>query len=125
MCRGGNSTHISLRPVDDENGYFLYLDGDAWNRTVETVKFYLALTRAGIPVFLLEASTLADRMDEKEKIGIVPEGVLPAYCESWFPDEHIIDYMNLPYEDREKFLPFCTWYEEDPIVLIQKEGDEV
>ena len=54
-----------------------------------------------------------------------PEGVLPAYCESWFPDEHIIDYMNLPYEDREKFLPFCTWYEEDPIVLIQKEGDEV
>lgn len=125
VCRGGNSTHISLRPIDDENGYFLYLDGDAWNRTVETVKFYLALTRAGIPVFLLEASTLADRMDEKEKIGIVPEGVLPAYCESWFPDEHIIDYMNLPYEDREKFLPFCTWYEEDPIVLIQKEGDEV
>lgn len=125
VCRGGNSTHISLRPVDDENGYFLYLDGDAWNRTVETVKFYLALTRSGIPVFLLEASTLADRMAEKEKIGIVPEGVLPAYCESWFPDEHIIDYMNLPYEDREKFLPFCTWYEEDPIVLIQKEGDEV
>lgn len=42
VCRGGNSTHISLRPVCEENGYFLYLDGDAWNRTVETVKFYLA-----------------------------------------------------------------------------------
>jgi hypothetical protein len=26
----------------------------------------------------------------------VPEGVLPAYCGSWFPNEHIIDFMNLP-----------------------------
>lgn len=125
VCRGGNSTHISLRPWDDKKGYYLYLDGDAWNRTVETVKFYLALTRAGIPVYLIEAKTLADRMAEKESIGIVPEGVFPAYCESWFPDEHIIDFMNLPYEDREKFLPHCTWYEEEPITLVeQKEGED-
>jgi len=117
VCRGGNSTHISLQPWNDAGGYFLYLAGDAWNRTVETVKFYLALTRAGIPVYLHEAHTLADRMAEKEKIGIVPEGVIPAYCESYFPNEHIIDFMNLPYEDRDKFLPHCTWYEEDQISL--------
>ena len=54
----------------------------------------------------------------------LPEGVFPAYCESWFPDEHIIDYMNLPYDDREKFLPFCVWYDEEPIMLItEKEED--
>ena len=70
-----------------------------------------------IPVYLAEAKMLADRLAEEEKIGIVPEGVLPAYCGSWFPNEHIIDYMNLPSEDREKFLPFCTWYEERPTVL--------
>jgi hypothetical protein len=51
----------------------------------------------------------------------VPEGVLPAYCGSWFPNEHIIDFMNLPSEDREKFLPFCTWYEERPAALAQRE----
>ena len=62
-----------------------------------------------------------DRLAEEEKIGIVPEGVLPAYCGSWFPNEHIIDYMNLPSEDREKFLPFCTWYEERPAALVQHE----
>ena len=118
VCRGGNSTNISLRPHDDEKGFFLYLAGDAWNRTVETVKFYLALTRAGIPVFLLEAHALAERMTETEKIGIVPEGVFPGYCGSWFPDEHIIDFINLPYENREKLLPFCTWYEEKPVSLI-------
>ena len=96
--------------MEDARGYFLYLAGAAWNRTIETVKFYLALTRANIPVYLAE-----------EKIGIVPEGVLPAYCGSWFPNEHIIDYMNLPSEDREKFLPFCTWYEERPAALAQRE----
>ena len=74
-----------------------------------------------IPVYLAEAKMLADRLAEEEKIGIVPEGVLPAYCGSWFPNEHIIDYMNLPSEDREKFLPFCTWYEERPAALAQRE----
>lgn len=124
VCRGGNSTHVSLRPMDDKDGYFLYLDGDAWNRTIETVKFYLALTRAGIPVYLIEAHTLADRLAEKEWIGIVPDGVMPAYCESWFPNEHIIDYMNLPYDDREKFLPFCVWYDEELIKLVTEKEAE-
>ena len=36
-------------------------------------------------------------------------------------DDCIIDYMNLPSEDREKFLPFCTWYEEKPVALAQCE----
>lgn len=122
VCRGGNSTHVDLRVLEDGRGYFLYLAGAAWNRTIETVKFYLALTSANIPVYLAEAKMLADRLAEEEKIGIAPEGVLPAYCGSWFPNEHIIDYMNLPSEDREKFLPFCTWYEERPAVLVHDEG---
>ena len=68
-------------------------------------------------IYLKEAIEKA----EEEKIGIVPDGVLPAYCGSWFPNEHIIDYMNLPSEDREEFLPFCTWYEEKPAALAQRE----
>ena len=108
---------IDLQVVEDARGYFLFLAGDAWNRTIETVKFYLALTRANIPVYLAKAHLLADRLAEKEKIGIVPEGVFPSYCESWFPGENIIDYMNLPDEDREKFLPYCTWYEEKTVAL--------
>ena len=124
VCRGGNSTHVALNVMQDERGFWLYLAGDAWNRTIETVKFYLALTRAGVPVFLAEAHTLADRLAEKEKIGIVPDGVIPVYCESDFPNEHIIDFINLPDEDQEKFLPFCTWYEEKPIYLIEDKGGE-
>ena len=85
-----------------------------------TVKFYLALNRAGIPVYLNEAQMLAKRLAGTEMIGIVPEGVIPKYCSSWFEDEHIIAYMNLPHEDRDKFLPFCVWYDEPQISLIQE-----
>ena len=31
-----------------------------------------------------------------------------------------IAYMNLPYEDREKFLPFCVLYDEPQITLLQE-----
>ena len=117
VCRGGNSTHISLYVRKDDKGCYLNLAGDAWNRTIETVKFYLMLRRAGIPVYLSDAHTLADRLAATEKIGIVPDGVFPDYCKSLFPNEHIIDFINLPYEDREKFFPFCTWYEEKPVYL--------
>lgn len=119
VCRGGNSTHISLCVNCDEKGYFLSLDGDAWTRTIETVKFYLALHRAEIPVFLHEAEILVQRLLEEEKIGIVPEGVMPIYCENYFPNEHIIDFINLPYEDREEFLPHCVWQELESVHLSE------
>ena len=120
VCRGGNSTHISLFVRKDEFGYLLILDGNAWNRTIETVKFYLALVRNNIPVYLNDAELLADRLTEKEKIGIVPQGVIPKYCDSYFPNENIIDFINLPYDkdDTEKMLPYCSWYLIEEIELI-------
>ena len=59
---GKPPTDVDLRVMEDARGYFLYLAGAAWNRTIETVKFYLALTRANIPVYLAEAKMLADRL---------------------------------------------------------------
>ena len=118
VCRGGNSTHVSLYVHEDEDGYTLTVAGDAWTRTIESVKFYLALRRAGLPVYMMEATALADRLTEKEKIGIVPEGVMPAYCHSYFQNEHIIDFMNLPDENREKLLPHCVWQKEPVVSLL-------
>lgn len=124
VCRGGNSTHIDLGVHYDDKGYFLFLAGKAWTRTVEIAHFYLALHRARIPVFLFEAKTLANRMEENELIGIVPVGVFPRYCESLFPDEHIISFMNLPYEDTDKFLPFCHWQTIEHISLVNRTNNE-
>ena len=118
VCRGGNSTHVSLYVGHDDGGYYLSVAGDAWNRTVESVKFYLALRNAGLPVYMHKAKLLADRLLEKEKIGIVPDGVIPAYCDSLFPDENVIDFMNLPFENRDELLPYCVWQKEKEVKLI-------
>ena len=72
-------------------------------------------------MYLADAHLLADRLAETERIGIVPEGITPTYCSRYFPYERIIDFMNLPYEDREKFLPFCTWHEEAKVYLTPQE----
>ena len=119
VCRGGNSTHISLYVhAQEDGGYLISLAGDAWNRTVETIKFYLALRRANIPVYLFEGKTLVERVRETEKIGIVPEGVFPDYCGSHFPDEHIIDFMNLPYEERDRIAAKTVWQPIKPAEFV-------
>lgn len=111
VCRGGNSTHISLFVYEDEDGYYLTLAGSAWTRTVETVRFYLALVHNGVPVCVHEGDILAARVKGTEKIGIVPRGVFPAYCSSYFPRERIIDSMNLPLEKEAELSRLIEWQE--------------
>ena len=121
VCRGGNSTHIDLFVRHDDGGWYFEVAGSAWTRTIEAVHFYLAIRRAGYPVFMYQGKLLASRLRETELIGIVPEHIIPAYCSDWFPPEqNIIDYMNLPFEDREKFIPYCTWQEAKPVTLLEK-----
>ena len=95
--------------MEDEKGYYLQLAGSAWNRTIETVNFFLALHRAGLPVTIMDADILKERLAGTEKIGVVPEGVFPDYCQGLFPGEKVIDFINLPYEDREEFAKRCVW----------------
>ena len=120
ICRGGNSTHIDLFVQHDEGGFSLVVAGSAWTRTVEAIKIYLALHRAGWPVYLHEADILSDRVQEKERIGIVPEGVFPAYCSSYFPDENIIDFENLPLKHRDELASKCTWQPLKEIALCSE-----
>jgi hypothetical protein len=110
VCRGGNSTHISLYVCHDERGWWLRLAGSSLSRSVETVKFYLSLADHGLPVFLTDGIEIAAMLTGKDYIGIVPEGILPRYCASLFPGENIIDFMNLPYENREQVEKVSFWY---------------
>jgi len=118
VCRGGNSTHISLYPRYDDGWYFA-LSGDAWNRTIETIKFYLALRRDVIPVYLYSGPLLVKRIFETEKIGIVPSGIFPAYCNSMFDDKEIIDFMNLPFEKTNEVAAKCVWYDIPEAELLE------
>lgn len=109
VCRGGNSTHIALYVSNDKDGYYLTLAGSSRVRTIETAKFYLALQRKGLPVRLRDAAILVERLQETEKIGIVPEGIWPVYCEGMFPGEHIIAFRNLPNEQQAEVAQHCVW----------------
>ena len=110
VCRGGNSTHISLYIRHDEKGWWLRLAGSSLSRSVETVKFYLALVDRDLPVFLTDGMELAAMLTGKDYIGIVPEGIIPRYCSSMFPEEKILDFMNLPYEESEQIEKAAFWY---------------
>lgn len=85
------------------------LDGSSVSRTIETVRFYLALRKASLPVYIRDGTILADRLTGNEKIGIVPQGIVPVYCESLFPGERIISFMNLDCEKLDEVVRHCTW----------------
>lgn len=120
VCRGGNSTHISLYVYMDENGFYFSLSGSAESRCIETVKFYLALRRAGYPVKMHEGELLVQRFLGNEKIGIVPDDVASCYCHGYFPKEHIIDFMNLPLEKREEVIARAEWQPLPNVHYIKK-----
>ena len=65
-----------------------------------------------MPVVVDDGKELAARFLGTDRIGIVPDGIFPRYCDSWFPGEDIVDFMNLPpeKEDREKLIPYVKWH---------------
>lgn len=56
-------------------------------RAVEATKFFLALKRMGLPVYMNDGKAMVDRFVGADKIGIVPKDVIPDYCGSRFPGE--------------------------------------
>lgn len=119
VCAGGNSTHIDLYPSKDEAGYFFSVREKSFGRSIEAIKFFLAIHRAGYPVRLYDAIELTERFLGNDKIGIVPHGIIPRYCESWFPGEKIIDFMNV-YDDEDKELfPYIKWQEIEKVELAE------
>ena len=91
--------------------------GSAWTRCIETIRFYLALRDAGLPVILRDGKLILDRLLERDKLGIVPDDVMPVYCEGLFPEERILDFIHLPAEKRDEVVRCCCWYPESEVTL--------
>lgn len=49
----------------------------------------------GVTVYLHDAKGITDRLLGRDMLGIVPEHVIPVYCEAWFPDMYILDFMTI------------------------------
>jgi len=111
ICRGGNSTHISLYVQSTENGWLLVLDGSSCVRVLETVKMAVSLYQNRVPFILNKSIEIYRMITGTDYIGIVPKTVFPRYCGSYFPSEDIIiDFMNLGFEKTEEIIKKTTWF---------------
>ncbi len=111
ICRGGNSTHISLMVSDAKNRWALWLAGSSVVRVEETVRMAVALYEKDIPVNLHQGLAILDMVTGNDYIGIVPDFVVPRYCGGLFPEkEKIIDFMNLWYENNDEVIGHAYWY---------------
>lgn len=117
VCRGGNSTHISLYVGEDEKGFYYGISGKSYGRSIETIKFYNALKDANVPVYLCDAEELLNRVLEKDKIGIVPDYTITRYQESSFKNDKIIDFVHLDDEKEKEMIKLAKWEELEKVYL--------
>jgi hypothetical protein len=120
ICRGGNSTHISLYLSVHEDQWFFSLAGSSIVRVEETVRMALVLHENKIPFELTDEEEIVRMVKGTDNVGIVPENITPRYCHSFFPKEdQIIDFMNLGWEKEiiPKIIEKAFWYPLDEIKL--------
>lgn len=53
----------------------------------------------------------------RDYVGIVPEGVFPRYCDSLFPGEKMLTFMNLPWEETCKVEQAAIWHPIGEVLL--------
>ena len=111
VCRGGNSTHVSLYVAKDDKGFWFIVAGSSESRFLESINFYMAIKRLGYPVEIRQGAMLANRLKGNELIGIVPHHVIPRYCEGMFQGEKIFSFLHI-YEEEKDVLPFIEWQKE-------------
>lgn len=122
VCRGGNSTHVSLYVGLDrvaEGCYHLALAAKSYGRCVEAIKFYLALKHAGLPVIIYGAEFMKKRLLGLERVGIVPNEVMPFYCHSRFPGEDVDSFRHLDYENPDAEIALVEWQDIKPVKLTE------
>ena len=120
ICRGGNSTHISLYVSEIQGKWNITLAGSSVVRVDETVRMAIALFDNKIPFELRDANEIIRMVTGIDFIGIVPDKFLPRYCHSLFPKEDkIIDFMNLGFDNEisPKIIEKAFWYPLDEIIL--------
>ena len=74
-------------------------------------KMAIALYKNHIPFVLRDAEEILRMITGTDYIGIVPKTILPRYCGSHFPPEDkIIDFMNLGFEETKEIVEKTIWY---------------
>lgn len=118
------SIHLIPRKKEgSEDRWYLALSGDAYVTSIETIKMFIEMREAGLPVVLGNAEGIAARLRETDTIGILPETV-PSFAARYghhLYDEDVVDFINLPYEQdkAEMIISHAEWMPEQITELEQ------
>jgi len=114
--RGGNTTHIDLsvyRPSSyRKEGFKIELRGAAINRLVETIKMFLAISDASLPISIANPEGIRKRLLAQDNIGITPcYDSLHRASQHFRDGQHVYDVLH--YDDlgryKRRITPFITW----------------
>jgi hypothetical protein len=121
--RGGNTTHISLavyRPLYSQNErYTIELSGESLGRMAETLRMFLAIHEAGLPIAITNPEAVRKRLLAQDNIGIIPAQVPYHRANQRFrKDQDVFEVMHYKELSRYKrrVTPFITW---EPLPLLQ------
>ncbi len=98
---------------DDDDGYYLSLDGSRLLRKIEIVKIFNVLNKNNIPIRVYNADMVKNAIIGEDYVGIVPENIFPVQCESYFEKYNPKEFVHM-YDD--KMLKYIKW---EPLEKIE------
>ena len=72
---------------------------------------------AGLPVIIYGAEFIKKRLLGLERVGIVPNEVMPFYCHSRFPGEDVDSFRHLNHENPDAEIALIEWQPIKPVKL--------
>jgi hypothetical protein len=121
--RGGNTTHINLyvsRPsFGISEGFSMILCGESFTRMAETIRMFLAIHAAGLPISIANPEAVRKRILGQDNLGIVPAyDSLHRANQRFQKEQHVYDVLYLKAFGRfkKRIMPFITW---EPLPLLR------
>ncbi len=121
--RGGNTTHIDLyvyRPkYKTHDGFILELCGESFTRMAETIRMFLAIHKAGLPIVIANPEAVRKRILGQDNLGIIPEYDSPHRANQSFTKEQCVYdviYFKMFGRFKRRIVPFVTW---EPLPLLR------
>ena len=121
--RGGNTTHIDLavsRPSPYRaEGFKVELRGESIGRMAETIRMFLAIHEAALPISIADPEGVRRRLLAQDNIGIVPSyASLHRANQHFGQDDDVFDVMH--YDDlgryKRRIAPCITW---EPLPILK------
>ena len=121
--RGGNTTHIDLavlRPsLYRKDSFKVELRGEAIGRMAETIRMFLAIHKANLPISIADPESVRKRLLAHDNIGIIPDyAPLHRANQHYNKNNDVFDVMH--YDNLGRFkrriTPFITW---EPLPMLR------